>query len=67
MQRLLDKGWAAFFIGGIFIVVGLIYFFGGADWSGGQGFDPAGAVMLVVTGIAMTFAFLLILRGSREL
>jgi len=48
-------------------VVGLIYFFGGEAWSNGQGFDPAGATMLVVTGIAMTFAFLLVLRGSREL
>ena len=67
MQRLLNKGYAAFIIGGIFIVVGLIYFLGGENWSNGQGFDPAGATMLVVTGIAMTFAFLLVLRGSREL
>jgi len=67
MQRLLSKGFAAFIIGGIFIVTGLIYFFGSQIWSNGQGFDPAGATMLVVTGIAMTFAFLLVLRGSREL
>lgn len=67
MQRFLNKGFAAFVIGGIFIVVGLIYYFGGEIWSNGQGFDPAGATMLVVTGIAMTFAFLLVLRGSREL
>jgi hypothetical protein len=66
-MRLLSKGYAAFIIGGIFIVVGLIYFFGGEIWSNGQGFDPAGATMLIVTGIAMTFAFLLVLRGSREL
>jgi hypothetical protein len=64
---MLSKGYAAFIIGGIFVVVGLIYFFGGAFWSNGQGFDPAGATMLIVTGIAMTFAFLLVLRGSREL
>jgi hypothetical protein len=67
MQRLLSKGYAAFIIGGLFIVTGIVYFFGSETWSGGQGFDPAGATMLVVVGIAMTFAFALVLRGSREL
>ncbi len=67
MQRLLGKGYAALIIGGLFIVTGLVYYFGGELWSDGQGFDPAGATMLVVTGIAMTFAFLLVLRGSRDL
>lgn len=67
MQRLLSKGFAAFIIGGIFIVTGAIYYFGGELWSNGQGFDPAGATMLVLTGVAMTFAFLLVLRGSRDL
>jgi hypothetical protein len=67
MQRLLSKGYAAFIIGGLFIVTGIVYFFGSEVWSSGQGFDPAGATMLVVVGIAMTFAFALVLRGSREL
>jgi hypothetical protein len=67
MRRMLGKGYAAFIIGGIFIVTGLIYYLGGEVWSNGQGFDPAGATMLVVLGIAMTFAFVLVLRGSREL
>jgi hypothetical protein len=67
MQDLLGKGYAAFIVGGLFIVTGVIYYFGSEIWSDGQGFDPAGTTMLVVMGIAMTFAFLLVLRGSREL
>jgi len=67
MQRLLGKGYAAFIIGGLFIVTGIVYYFGGEIWSNGQGYDPAGTTMLVVVGVAMTFAFALVLRGSRDL
>ena len=67
MNRLLSKGYAAFIIGAIFILTGIVYYFGGEIWSNGQGYDPAGSVMLIVCGIAMTFAFMLVLRGSREL
>lgn len=61
---MLTKGYAAWFIGAIFAVVGIVYFVLG---NGTSGFDPAGATMLIVLGIAMTFAFVIILRGSREL
>ena len=61
---MLSKGYAAFLIGALFIVVGLIYF---TLSQGTSGFDPAGATMLVVLGIAMTFAFTLVLRGTRNL
>jgi hypothetical protein len=67
MRQLLDRGWAAFLIGAIFIVTGIVYYFGGELWGNGQGYDPAGTTMLIIVGVAMTFAFMLVLRGSREL
>jgi hypothetical protein len=61
---MLTKGYAAWVIGAIFAVVGIIYLLLN---NGTSGFDPAGATMLVILGIAMTFTFLIVLRGSREL
>ncbi|KRT64365.1 MAG: hypothetical protein XU10_C0003G0123 [Chloroflexi bacterium CSP1-4] len=61
---MLTKGYAAWFLGAIFGVVGIVYLLLN---TGTSGFDPAGATMLIILGIAMTFAFLIILRGSREL
>ena len=51
-------------LGAIFLVVGLIY--GAAGWNT-PGKDAAGAAMLIVLGIAMTFAFGIIVRGTRDL
>jgi uncharacterized membrane protein len=51
-------------LGAIFLVVGLIY--GAVGWST-SGRDAAGAAMLIVLGIAMTFAFGIIVRGTRDL
>jgi len=51
-------------IGAIFLIVGLIYGFVGWNTAGK---DAAGAAMLIVLGIAMTFAFGIILRGTRDL
>ncbi len=56
----------ALFLGLIFVVVGVIYFFvQGPDV--GTTSDRAGATMLVILGGAMAFAFTILLRGSREL
>jgi hypothetical protein len=55
---------AALGIGAIFIVIGLVY--GTLGWNT-SGRDAAGAEMLIVLGIAMTFAFAIILRGTRDL
>ena len=54
----------ALILGLIFIVVGVIYFFGNRLT---VGLDMAGATMLVVLGFAMAFVFAILLRGSREL
>ena len=61
---MLTKGYAALVIGALFAVVGIVYL---VLNNGTGGFDPAGATMLIVLGIAMTFTFLIVLRGSREL
>ena len=55
---------AAFGIGAIFLAVGVLY--GALGWNT-PGRDAAGAAMLIVLGIAMTFAFAIILRGTRDL
>ncbi len=54
----------ALILGLIFIVVGVVYFFGNSHT---VGLDLAGATMLVVLGFAMAFVFAILLRGSREL
>ena len=54
----------AIILGLIFVVVGVVYFFGNGHT---VGLDVAGATMLVVLGVAMAFVFAVLLRGSREL
>ena len=46
------------------MIVGVIY--GLVGW-GTPGKDAAGATMLIVLGLAMTFAFGIIVRGTRDL
>jgi drug/metabolite transporter (DMT)-like permease len=54
----------ALVLGGIFVIVGTIYLLVQGD---GHTADRSGAAMLIVLGIAMAFAFSVLLRGSREL
>ena len=51
-------------LGLLFLVVGLVYL-----WVQGNGptMDRAGVTFLAVLAIAMTFTFVILLRGSREL
>jgi hypothetical protein len=55
---------AALVLGAIFAAVGIIYLLvqGSSTYA-----DRSGAAMLIVLGIAMAFAFSVLLRGSREL
>ncbi len=55
---------SAFLIGGIFVVVGVLYAIlqGNGEW-----LDHAGATMLIVLGGAMAFAFGILLHGTRDL
>jgi hypothetical protein len=55
---------AALVLGAIFAAVGIIYLL--VQGSGAFA-DRSGAAMLIVLGIAMAFAFSVLLRGSREL
>jgi hypothetical protein len=52
----------ALILGAIFLVVGVIYAFmqGTANT-----LDMAGATLLIILGIAMSFTFAVLLRGSR--
>jgi hypothetical protein len=59
-----SKTVGAIALGAIFLVVGLIY--GAVGWNT-TGKDAGGAAMLIVLGIAMTFAFGIIVRGTRDL
>lgn len=54
----------ALVLGGLFVVIGVLYGLlqGSGDWM-----DHAGAVMLIVLGGAMAFAFTIILAGTRDL
>jgi hypothetical protein len=61
---MLQSGRAALVIGAMFAIAGIIYWF--LNYTT-EGWDPAGSVMLVLAGVAMTFGFLVLLRGSREL
>ena len=54
----------AIVLGAIFIVTGVVYYL---LQGSGETLDRAGVVMLVAVGIAMTFSFAVLLRGSREL
>jgi hypothetical protein len=54
----------ALVLGAIFIVVGIAYLFLQGD---GAYIDRAGALMLVMLGVAMAFGFAVLLRVSREL
>ena len=54
----------ALVIGAIFIVVGAVYLFLTGN---GETMDRTGATLFVVLGVAMAFAFTILLRGSREL
>jgi hypothetical protein len=55
----------AVILGVVFVVVGAIYWF--VQHFDLTSIDYAGATMLVVLGVAMGFAFTILLRGSREL
>ena len=61
---MLQKGRAAWVIGVIFVGTGIVYYAANHNTTG---WDPAGAVLLILAGVAMTFAFLVLLRGSRNL
>ena len=51
-------------LGIAFILVGVVYYWlqGSGEWM-----DRTGATLLVVLGAAMMFAFIIVLRGAREL
>jgi hypothetical protein len=55
---------AALVLGAFFVTVGIVYLL-----SQGSGIfaDRSGATMLLALGVAMGFAFSVLLRGSREL
>jgi C4-dicarboxylate transporter len=55
----------ALILGGLFVVIGLLYLL--LQQYTPTGLDQAGVVLLVVLGLAMSFTFLVLLRGSREL
>ncbi|HEX8939387.1 MAG TPA: hypothetical protein VF763_04415 [Candidatus Limnocylindrales bacterium] len=48
-------------IAAIFVVAGLVY------WFGSGYLDPAGTVLLIWAGLAIGFGYLVIFRGSRGL
>jgi len=64
LERMLQTGRAAWALGTLFVIVGLVYWFLNRDT---VGWDPAGAIMLVLLGPAMGFGFWVLLRGSSEL
>jgi lipoprotein signal peptidase len=53
----------AFVLLGMFVVVGLIYWFVQTPTT----VDRTGVTLLIILGVAMGFGFLVLLRGSREL
>ncbi len=53
----------ALILGALFVATGIAYFVLQTP----EGFDRAGVVMLIAVGIAMAFAFAILLRGSGEL
>ena len=57
---------AALLLGGIPILIGIIYYVG-AEALGGIGVDAGGTTLLIALGMAMGFGMLVILRGARDL
>lgn len=53
----------AFVLLGMFVVVGLIYWFVQTPTT----VDRTGVTLLIILGVAMGFGFMVLLRGSREL
>jgi hypothetical protein len=53
----------ALILGGMFVVIGLLYLL--LQQYTPTALDQAGVVLLVVLGLAMSFTFLVLLRGSR--
>jgi hypothetical protein len=53
----------ALILGAVFVATGIVYLVLQTP----EGFDRAGVVMLIAVGIAMAFAFAILLRGSGEL
>jgi hypothetical protein len=53
----------ALILGAVFVATGIVYLV----LQTAEGFDYAGVVMLIAVGIAMAFAFAILLRGSGEL
>ena len=53
----------ALILGAVFVATGIVYLVLQTP----EGFDAAGVVMLIAVGIAMAFAFSILLRGSGEL
>ena len=55
----------AIILGVTFVTVGLIYLV--SQYGHPENWDFAGVTLLMVLGVAMTFTFAVLLRGSREL
>lgn len=55
----------AIIIGLIFVVVGTVYAV--AQYQHPEDWDFSGVTMLILLGVAMTFTFSVLLRGSRDL
>ena len=55
----------ALLIGILFVTVGVVY--GVVQYGYPENWDFAGVTMLIVLGVAMTFTFSVLLRGSRDL
>jgi TRAP-type C4-dicarboxylate transport system permease small subunit len=54
----------AIILGVGFVIVGVLYYLlqGGGEW-----LDRTGATLLILLGVAMSFTFAILLRGSRGL
>jgi hypothetical protein len=55
----------AIILGVVFVGVGLIYLL--VQYSHPENWDFSGVTLLIVLGVAMTFTFSILLRGSRDL
>jgi hypothetical protein len=58
---------AALLLGGIPVVIGLIYLVLWAINGGEAVVDPAGVILLVALGLSMGFGMIVVLRGARDL
>jgi len=54
----------AIVLGVMFAVAGVLYWYVQGN---GLDIDRAGVTMLILLGVAMSFVFIILLRGSREL